>query len=893
MALVSRASILGLALLLGFPLIAGAPRASAAPLAAQQQTSAAGRHKKVKPAHHAPAPITVKVAAGFDELVRTSAWTPVTVTLHNRSSSIFSGTVEIPDSSNNNNGPPLPYHVLYQTAVTLAPGTTKQVVLYMPGSDVGNDGVTVNVRQGRTLVVSTDDTPSTLDDQQLSIGVFTTDPTTTAWLRQDNPLPESPSYVRLTSATLSPSPAALNSFDVIALSNADLAALTSAQLAALTGYVRNGGGLILVGGPAWQETLRGLPPNLIPGRLTGSATVSRLTGLRSLTNARPPHGRTTLSVLTQPAGLVIARQGAIPLAVQMPLGRGQILYLAFDPSVDPLLHWAGAGGMLTDLVRRVAPDAVMRGAMSNGGNNGGPGSVSPGILFARLGLGGPVNIGSELVNVPAAALPSILLFVLLTVCYILLLGPANFLVLRRLHRRELTWVTVPVGALLCLAMTFGVAFHLKGNTVLVNTIGVLQLDGTDGPQPLDQYVGLFAPVRGDYTLTENTSALPSTIPQFQFFYGGSPSSNPVGLRFQEGSQTRVDFLSMNMWSMRSVALQSSVNVTGAIRAQLHVDRQGYIVGAVHNDTHLTLLHPSIIAGTATERIADLPPEATVGVRIKPVNDVLNYKYGSWVWTRMYGQPSYGPGYYGPPTFPLLPVSSLTGYAPLGQGGCCVRSIAFGGGCCYGPAPPQEKTFSDRIRDAAESLPEAQDIADVGEVVFVGWTQQPFGAISVDGAAPQRRDLTLVTAPLQVSFPHGPFTLRTGVLGAHLVDENPQPSQNSCCPQPSEPVILNAGGWAVFAFDIPQAPRITWTRLNLGVDAGGADGADICAVYDWHRHAWVHEDNTYGYTRLRDPARFISPSGTLLVRLRATYDSNTIHINDIHHSLQLSGSGVMT
>lgn len=868
MSLARSASILGLAFLLGFPLFAGVSRA--APGNAWPVLAAKGLHRKAR-VHHTPSPVTVKVSVGFGENVRTSAWAPVAVTLHNRSNSLFSGTVEIPDwYANNQGGPPQPFHGLYETPVTLPPGTTKQVLLYLPGNDLGNNSVNVKVRRGNTLVTSAQDWPTPFDDQQLSIGVFTNDPTSTTWLRQDNPLPEVPGVIRLSPTTLVPQAAALDSFDIIALSNANLAALDRAQRSALVGYVRDGGGLLLVGGPDWQETLHPLPSVLVPGHLSGSATVSGLGGLGALSHQRPPLGRTALSILSHPTGLVLAQQGSIPLAVQTSLGQGRIIYLAFDPSVDPVLHWKGAAGMLTDIVRRVAPAAVARGAMPSGmGPRGGP--------FFGKGFYGPMNIAGELANVPAAALPSIVLFVLLTVFYILLLGPANFLVLRRLHRRELAWVTVPAGALLCLAMTFGLAFHLKGNTVLVNTIGMLQLTGNGDQQPFAQYVGLFAPVRGDYTLTDTMSALPSDVPQFDYYGGPPQSGRPLGLRLQEGSKTRVDFVSMNMWSMRSVALHSTMNVAGAIRGQLHLNRTGWIVGAVHNDTHLTLIHPAIIAGTAAERLADLPPEATVRIRIKPNNDVFANIYGRPIWYKLYGSPRYGPGYYGgPPGIGLV----------TGQ---------FMGGsyCCYGPAPPPEKTLADRIRNAAENIPEAQAISALGQVTLAGWTEQPFGAITVDGAAPQRRDLTLVMAPLQVRFPHGPFTLRTGVLDAQIIDQSPQAAQNLCCAQSGQSVLLSPGSWAILGFDIPQASHLHWTRLDLGVNAGGASGAEICSVYDWRHAAWVHEDVTFGYTRLKHPARFISPAGRMLVRLRATADSGNIRIMDIHRALQLRGTGVTT
>ena len=45
---------------------------------------------------------------------------------------------------------------------------------------------------------------------------------------------------------------------------------------------------------------------------------------------------------------------------------------------------------------------------------------------------------------PALALPSIEGLLLLLLGYIVLIGPINYLVLRRLDRREWAWVTMPL-----------------------------------------------------------------------------------------------------------------------------------------------------------------------------------------------------------------------------------------------------------------------------------------------------------------------------------------------------------------------------------------------------------------------------------------------------------------
>lgn len=841
-----------------------------------------GSHKQPhrrKKHHQAPSPVTIKVSAGFSGMIRASAWLPVRVTLHNRSAATISGTVEIPDTPANM-GPPQPYRSLYQLPIVLPANATKQVTLYMPGSDVQGQ-VDVQVHDAGRVLGEGSDFPSTVGSGDLVAGALATDPTNTAWLRRINPPVGTLDIARLSNTTLDGLPDVLANFDVIVIADNASSALDHDQLSALERYVRAGGSLLLVGGPDWQETLRPLPSSLIPGTLSGTRTVPDLLGLRAIEKISAPrhHGVTAISVLTHPRGSVLASEQGVPLVVQDTIGLGRVVYLGFDPSVDPVPHWTAADPLLERLIGLAAPVSMSHTAQSH--------VMGPPPSPFMNQFGPPLDIGSELADVPAAALPSIVLFVVLTLIYVLLLGPVNFLVLRRFNRRELSWITIPSAALLCVGSTFGVAFHLKGNTVLVNTIGVVQLDGQTGPHPAALYVGLFAPVRGDYHLTYNGPALPSYIPQFQYYGGpgGQPATGPLGLRLQEGAQAQVQFLSMNMWSMRDVALHSWVNVPGTVHSQLHVDAKGNIVGAVHNDTSLTLIDPAIIAGRNVIHLRDMPPETTIPVRIKPGVDVYNQDH-SPIWTRLYGQSNYG---YGGPMIS----KGLFGIGVFNQG----SQFGFGGGgCCYsGPGLPPERTMKDRLRNSVSMLPEAQTLSRVGEVSFVAWNQQPLGSITVDGVSPQRRDLNLIVAPLTVDFTGGPFTMRTGTFGAHLVDDvslNTLSNTGCCCCTPSpDPVYVGSGDSATFAFDLPRAHRLHFSTLWLQVDAGGADGANIGSVYDWRARRWVHEDLSMGYAGLSNPDRFLSPAHTVLVKLAGDSASGDIRVSDPHQDLQLSGTGV--
>lgn len=797
--------------------------------------------------HGVVSPVALQVAAGYGEQYRRSAWVPVRVSVRNRTNALQQGIIAIPDRGNNSQWATTSYSALYQTPVVVPPLVTKQVTLYLPGRDVGN-GIDVQYRVARKVLTTASDSPTAFADQVITVGALSDDPQLMSWLQRIRPPGTSVNVVRLSPSQVDPVPEALASFDAIAVTNVKSSRLDSGQLTALERYVRSGGSLLLVGGPDWQETLRPLAPTLIPGILAGSRAVSNLSGLRTLANGSPRSTPTVVSLLSYPRGSVLASESGIPLVVRSGLGQGRIIYLAFDPAGDSLSNWSGASSLLGGVLTQAAPHIVSRPVMSG---------WQSGFFRDRFG---PNTIRQELANVPSPPRPAVLLLILLTVLSVLLIGPVNFLVLRHLQKQELAWLTMPGLALLCFGSTLGVALHLKADVVLLNTIGVVQLDGDSGSQPATLYVGLITSARGDYRMVWNGQALPQSLPRYSLDAGSSPGAAPIGLQLQEGAQTAVDFLSMDMWSARTVAMKTSVSIPGAVRADLRLAPDGSIVGVVRNDTNLTLIRPLILAGSAFLQLSDLPPRATESVHIVPRIDGQRQD-SSLLWDQIYG-PSPTSGDFG----------------------------SWDGDPWEEPAPTPEKSLIDRLRNTAERLPEAPDVTSTSEVLFAGWSKDHLGTLTVDGATPQRRDLNLVVSPLTVHFPHGTFRLRPGTLGAYLIDDRPQSPSNGCCESRlgDQSVAIGSGGSATFEFDIPGASHIHFQQLRLSVNVQSIDSGSVGRVYDWRARRWIHVNLDSGSASLSQPDRFISPSGALLVRLNATDQSVDLIIGNPRHDLQLSG-----
>ena len=179
---------------------------------------------------------------------------------------------------------------------------------------------------------------------------------------------------------------------------------------------------------------------------------------------------------------------------------------------------------------------------------------------------------------------------------------------------------------------------------------------------------------------------------------------------------------------------------------------------------------------------------------------------------------------------------------------------------------------------------------------VAWSDRSLDPVMLDGVPVNHRDLTLLVQPVTVALPHGRFLLPTGVQGARVVEVNPTTPEYPLGGYTAQPISLGPGASATFAFDLPKA---SYRALSIDLYAGGADTTETgythvpdgaASVYDWRAHRWTPLHFAASTSRLVNPVRFISYTGSVLVRLRSTKRSGYLAILDPRQDLQLHGAG---
>jgi hypothetical protein len=349
---------------------------------------------------------------------------------------------------------------------------------------------------------------------------------------------------------------------------------------------------VIIGGTASADALVGLPDEILPYRPTSTLDVDPET-LRGVLGGLPASAA-DVAVLAGDAGRgrTLATSGDRVIAADLRFGSGSVTLLGFDPATS----WIAEGDTYdAPLWRRYLP------ARSG----------------STVGLTDDSTILSAVSNLPALALPPIGALVVLLVGYIVLVGPVNYLVLRRLDRREWAWVTVPVLIAVFTVGSFGIGAATRGSDVIVHEVAIVR--GAVGtPDGLAQaYFGVFSPNRDTYQLRAPGGALLASPINGDIF--GSDIAGPLDVL--QGDPSRIRDLAVGFGSLRAVRADSAVTAP-VVEADLRLEGSR-LKGTVTNRSGSPLLGPAIVLGASSVNLADIPAGATAQVDLALATNPFN------------------------------------------------------------------------------------------------------------------------------------------------------------------------------------------------------------------------------------------------------------------------------
>ena len=481
----------------------------------------------------------------------------------------------------------------FGTPVELATGSRKRFILYaQPPSFGGN--MTVQLVNGTTVVADAKVAIALHDQLQLVVGVVSENPAKI--VGQLDLLPNqngtAPTIVPLSPGDLPERIQAWAGMDRLIWQDVDASQLSPAQLAALRTWVAGGGRLVIIGGTAGADALTGFPDDLLPYRPSSTLDIDPAV-LRSVLGTIPANATTLTAYAGELlAGRTLATSGDRVVAADRRYGAGSVTLLGFDPTTS----WIAQGDTIdTPMWRRLLPPR------------------SGGIVS----LTDDSNIVSAVSNLPSLALPPIGGLLVLLFGYILLVGPVNYLVLRRLDRREWAWVTVPALIAVFTVGAFGIGALLRGSEVIIHEVAIVHgAPGTD-QATVQSYLGIFSPSRATFQVRVPGDALLATPMNGDMSSSGTTASLDV----LQGDPSRIRDLSVGFGSLRTVRAEASATgpvVDGDLRLE-----DGRIVGTITNRSSRTLLAPAIVLGSSAVQLKDLAAGETADVNMAVTDNLAN------------------------------------------------------------------------------------------------------------------------------------------------------------------------------------------------------------------------------------------------------------------------------
>jgi hypothetical protein len=527
--------------------------------------------------------VTLTATVGFDGYCKEDTWLPIHVEVQNTGADL-DATVMVA-YKNNNNG-----ITSANMSVALPTTSRKDFFLYIYPQSFMQD-LHVSLLNGNKELKRIKLSANCVTAGNLLFGVLTDSPSTYNVLSDVKPLTGFARVAQLHIADLPAKPQAWAALDGLVISNIDSGILTSDQKSALKDWLAAGGKLLVIGGVKWQATAAGLQ-DVLPIELHGTQNVSNLNALSAwMQDSSPLETGATISVGTIRNGAdVLVKQDGFPILIQKSMGFGSVAYLAADPTLQPLSGWNHIADLYTQLLSSHPPlPSWSTGFWTGYSSNQALGAIS------ELGL------------------PSILYISCLMGLYVLIIGPFNYLMLRRLKRRELAWITIPGLVLVFSFFAYGSGLLYRGSTPILNRLVVAQgWDGVDQAHA-QALIGIYSPVRARYDLDATDQFLP------QRFNGnnGDAQLNNDWTTTQDGTSTTLPDVRVEIGGVKAVALEGTIpalpishNLTLSI-SKINPS----ITGSVTNNSQYTLKDVVLVTPGDWQKLGDLAPGKSTSVTV--------------------------------------------------------------------------------------------------------------------------------------------------------------------------------------------------------------------------------------------------------------------------------------
>ena len=557
----------------------------------------------------------IKVSYGIQGKYRAMKYIPVTVEVNSLERD-FIGEIEVRVASSN-----MGTYDAYSKEVSLTKGEISKVTI--PVKVLENSSkMTVNIvedgkvlSQKKTLISN-----GRVTETNLFTGVLTDDVTSLGYIGNvkfdsSRGFEGTIENVYLDENIIGENNLNIDGLDAIIINNYNMSNLKKEQYDAINSWINKGGTLILGAGANESKTIGSIDKDFLQVKSNGVKE-------ENLTLVEDNLKLITSNLEVKDAKIKNGTSEK-PLVYSIEKGRGEILITTFDLGLEPLISSKDASKFLS-LILTDAANGIFDKNM-NGGYMG------QGYYRAReLMQSIPIN---EIVGTKSL----IVVFGL----YALIIGVVLYIVLKKLNKRDLTWIAIPAISIVFALVIYFMGSSTRVNDVILNQNNIVSVD-KDGKGLAKGYIGIGTKYKEDVIIEKPEDVTMNYITQDTHYYGNPEEEIKDRLRVKttyKGNNSYFTFADSDALDMKTFEVIGKEQVIPKIDSNFNLS-DGNLNGVVKNNLDKNINKLILVAGQNVWDLGELPKgeekaiegaATSGGAGLQAYSDTLNQKYYDARW----------------------------------------------------------------------------------------------------------------------------------------------------------------------------------------------------------------------------------------------------------------------
>lgn len=276
------------------------------------------------------------------------------------------------------------------------------------------------------------------------------------------------------------------------------------------------------------------------------------------------------------------------------VGYGSIFTLMINMGLEPMATWNLKAPLMAAMLQGIG----VQGAVMNPGYYGG---------------GSPYQYMLSQVPVEKKT-PYIAIFIIFMV-YILLIAPISYFILKKMDKRDLAWIGIPIMAILCVATLYIFGGNTRYTKAITNSVSILTADEESKLMSIKTEMNIYnnlkdnLKVEWDATESINFNYGQSDMGYMSGYYGDPNSKTPKKLtgKLLLGDPMIFEKYNAPLWSASYLTAEKTIPFTSSEKMISMKLDEAKILVKVKNTTPYTLINAFVQWGQGFIMIGDLNP----------------------------------------------------------------------------------------------------------------------------------------------------------------------------------------------------------------------------------------------------------------------------------------------